>query len=180
MSENKIIIGFSRPRYSKFNLFSRFFSFLIRLFERSEFSHVYIKWYSNKLNRYLIYHASATGVNFIGQEIFNQKSIVIHEFEIESDEDTLNKTKQFAIDNCGKSYGFLNLIGIGIVRIFYIFGINFKNFLSDSDKTFICSELVAKILKENFNFDIKKSLELIGPKEIYIILSNDERAKKLN
>lgn len=139
----KIIIGFSRPK-SGFQPFS----WLIRGVNRTPYSHTYIKYYNSFADRWTIYQASGTKVNYIGETRFNDVEVICGEFEIDITLDTKKKTVQYAIDMVGTPYGVKHIIGIGAVMIARLFGKKIKNPLYDGNATMVCSELVTDILTE--------------------------------
>lgn len=120
----RITVGFSKPK-------SGFVSFAdaIKKVIGSDFSHTYIKFKADSFNRVLIYQASVTAVNFMAEERFN-------------------KTLQFAIDQVGTSYGMSQIFGILYVKALGLFGIKAKNPFPNGSGNYVCSELVAQILKE--------------------------------
>lgn len=139
---DSITVGFSRPK-SGFQPFS----WLIRLVTWSPVSHTYIKFYSKTYQRWIIYQASGSKVNFIGAVAFDNAELVYKEFEIPVSTDTKNKTVEFAIDKSGLPYGMLQIVGIGWVLVAKLFGKNVSNpFYSTS--SYFCSELLSTILNE--------------------------------
>lgn len=162
---DKIIIGFSKPKKWKL------FAWIIQTAYNTPYDHVYIQFYSEKFDRHLVYQASNLAVNFIEYSNFCSINDVVKEFEF--DMDAINRVEmiQWAIDNCGKPYGIKSALGLGIVRLFDIFGKKIKNPFSDDDKTYVCCELAAYVLKEFEHFQIEEDLNLINPKELYELLS---------
>ena len=62
---SKITIGFSRPKNKVFPIGS----WLIRLYMRSAYSHTYVRFYSESINRTLVYEAVGHGgIRFVGYE----------------------------------------------------------------------------------------------------------------
>jgi hypothetical protein len=138
---------------------------IIKLVEKTEFSHVYVKLYSESLDRQLIYQASGLLVNFVGEEVFYEKNKDIMTFNIPITKEQQTKLLQKAVDNCGKPYGIKDLFGIGLVRLGRLFGIRVKNPMADGSATYICSELASSILVE-LGFDFS-NLDDITPKDLY-------------
>lgn len=158
---SNLIVGFSKPK--QYKLFAK----LIMIGYCIPYSHVYIKFWSDKFQRFLIYQASGTAVNFMGTTIFEDHNETIKEFELVlTDEDRI-KMIQFALDNSGKSYGFKNALGLTVVRIMELFGKRIKNPLADDGKTYVCCELVGHVLKEYANTNIPYDLNTLNPKELY-------------
>lgn len=160
-----IQVGFSRPK-AKFVPFAD----AIRAVLGTPFSHVYIKFKTDSFDRVLIYQASGLLVNFIGESRFAVEENVITEFSLEVSEDTFIKTVQFAIDNAGVPYGISQIFGILYVKALALFGVKAKNPFRNGNSNYVCSELVAQILKEIIGLDVQYDLDLITPKEVYELL----------
>lgn len=163
-----LIIGFSKSK-KKFAIYS----WLICWVEGTPFSHAYIRWYSNALQRDIIYQASGTMVNFCGRKVFDEHHRVVEEFQIEVSPEAKQKVVQFAIDNAGVPYGTKAALGIGLVRFMKLFGKTITNPFRDGKTTYVCSELVADILIEALGQKLDQGIDDIGPKTLY------EYAKKL-
>lgn len=73
----------------------------------------------------------------------------------------------------GVGYGFLNILGAGISRLFNLS----RNIFSDGNKTEFCSEFVYDVFDDAYNLTGFKS-ELEGPQKLYDILKVYE-AKEL-
>ncbi|MEM4379135.1 MAG: hypothetical protein QXL01_00410 [Thermoplasmatales archaeon] len=167
-----IIVGFSKPK--KANPLSN----AIMWFMGTKFSHVYLAFQSNTINRTLIYQANRHGVFFIGKEKFDADNIVIDFFLISLTEDQYKKALQKCVDLSGEQYGVAQLIGIGIKELLKKpmkwLGMTAHNPFPNKYK-YICSELVVTILID-CDFlslkDINVPLEEITPEHIYQILSN--------
>lgn len=163
-----IIIGFSKPR--SFGILA----WLIMVVERSEFSHVYMKTYSKSLDRWLIYQASGTKVNFIGQEKFYEHNESVKEYLFDVNPESKTKFLVKAVDTVGTPYGVKQLIGIGLVRLGKVFGLKLTNPFRDNRATYVCSELAAEVLEEITGINIGEDLDTIGPKELDEIIMNRE------
>lgn len=156
---HKLVVGFSTSR--KFKLLT----YLIRLVEKTKFSHVYIKWYSDYFKRWIIYQAEVGGVQFMSSEMFDQDNVTLSEFEYEMSDDQHQKVVQFAMDNCGRPYGYSSVLGFFLQSL----GIKIPR-LFDNTKSFICSELAATILKEEFE-QVDLDPNIVSPKILYSILN---------
>lgn len=157
----KLTIGFSKSR-KKFAIYS----WIIRLVEGTDFSHVYVKWHSSSLERNITYQASGTTVNFMAQQIFNEHHIPVHEIELTLTADQKKEIVQFAMDNVGVPYGLKAAFGILLVKTASIFGKSIKNPFRDGGGTYFCSELAAKIL-EILGYDLGNDIEHFGPGELF-------------
>ena len=73
----------------------------------------------------------------------------------------------------GLKYGKKQILGIALVSVFNLK----KNPFADGMRSQVCSELVGRFLEEVLKIDTKFDLDIAGPKEINLILS--EEALKL-
>lgn len=155
-----ITIGFSRPKDKMLPIGS----WLIRLYQRTSYSHVYLKFYSKSLDRVLIYEAVGGGVRFVSQQVWNNKAKEVAEVSLDISGDNYKTLLQYCVDYAGVKYGVLQNIGLvisGVLRLkhnLFTSGVN-------------CSEIVAQILQlEGYTFN--KNLNLVTPKDIELILSS--------
>jgi len=153
----RITIGFSTPK--KFKLTS----WLIRLFEGAKFSHIYIKMEaspSGKLPFAKVFQASHGDVNAVVFNVFKESNKIIHEYEIEIEDEKYFEIASWLWHQLGKPYGFTQLFAIA-------FNISLSK---NKDKKFICSELAGMILRDNLGYDLSESLDYIGLNDIKNIL----------
>jgi hypothetical protein len=161
-----LTIGFSAPKKNKFP----FFSFMVRLIERTPFSHVYMQIEMPEINHCLIYHASDLRIHFTGENQFNQANNTIYKFIFKINKDVYNKIITFCINEAGKPYGFLQICGIMWVKFMALFDKHISNPFVSYDKTQICSEAIGKILIQYMNITINKNLDVLTPSDIFKIL----------
>jgi hypothetical protein len=161
MSMSKIVIGFSKPRKRMP------FSWLIRKAYGTPYSHVFVSWRSDSLERDLVYQASGIAVNFIGLKAFDEINETIDRFEFDVDDILKKQMMQFAIDNAGKHYSLRAVFGLAVVRIAEWCGKTIKNPFKDGTHTYVCSELVAGIIKNFLDKDLPKDVEDMTPKDVY-------------
>lgn len=140
----KISIGFSRPKGHKFPIFS----WLVQLMEGTEYSHVYVRWHSQYLEKDLVYEASGTMVHFTEGSRFDRKAETLHVYELQIEEEQYKRLVQRAMDYCGAPYGLKQVFGIAWVKLARVFGKDIKNPFSDGKATWICSELVNDLLMD--------------------------------
>ena len=158
-----VYIEFTKPE--KFS----FFSWLICLIERTEYSHVRLKWTTN-IGKTLIFEADGLSVRFIGPEAQKElKSVIIHAYKVELTSvqymDLINLCMKYA----GIYYGYKQLIGIGIARLLNLS----YNPLGDGAKTQVCSELVGRFLQDILKIGRHLNLDIVGPKDIKEVLDNN-------
>jgi hypothetical protein len=163
-AQKNIIIGFSRPKKS--NILSN----LIMKVIGSSFSHTYLSFRSESLNRNLIYQGNKKGLHFLNKDKFTKENQIVAFFSINLPKEKYIKALQSCVDHAGDQYGFLQLIGIGLSLLLSKVGIKWKN---KYYRGFICSEIVAQVLIDSGLFDISdfgKNINDITPKDIYIIM----------
>lgn len=153
-------VGFSRPR----KWFVPF-SWLIRLFDRTPYSHVYIRFYSSKYDRWLVYQASHTLVNFYGMKAFAEEVEIVREFDLDIADDVRDRVVAFAIDNAGSPYDLRTVFGIACVRIAGALGRQIANPFGNG-RGYFCSELVGTILRDMGRAD-GVDLSTLTPRGIY-------------
>lgn len=161
-----ITFGFSRPKTWKA------FATLIMKAYGIPYDHVYVRFYSDRYSRGLIYQASQLTVNFMGQLKFDHENITVESVELEISDELKTRIMQFAIDNVGKPYGIKEAFGLGIVRVAAFFGKTIKNPFSDGKTTYVCSGLAAVILKEFFGADLPKDPDDMTPKDLLELLQS--------
>ena len=157
-----ITIGFSRPK--KANILSS----TIMWFDNTDYSHVFMSFKSESLNRTLIYQANRYGVYFEGLKIFTDNNIVVKSYDIEISDESHTKLLQKCVDMSGLHYGFLQILGLGIERTLGLIGIKTKNPIQD--KNYICSELIATLMKECLNIDVPEDYNEVSPHDLDVLL----------
>lgn len=154
----KVSIGFSRPKTFKP------LSWLICKVQGTDYSHAYIKFHSDSLDRDLIYQASGLQVNFVGKTLFEADHIIVREFDIQISDAAHKKALQFAVDKAGTPYSIKQLLNILIYILIK------KSPFEDGRSSYVCSELVGQMLKEEFGVEVSKDLDIVTPKDIYEIM----------
>lgn len=167
----KLTIGFSKPKKHIFPIFS----WLIRLSEKTSYSHVYVKWHSKGADTNVLYEASGSNVKFLGEKVYKKKIQPIHEYEVEINTKTYKKLLKFCMENAGVDYGIKQVFGIALVKIFKLK----KNPFSDNRKSQVCSELIGHILEDVLGKKLDLDLDIAGPRAIKEYLDQQEDFKKL-
>lgn len=137
------------------------FAWAIRLFERTKYSHVRLRWTSTT-GEELIYEASGSSVKLIGQKaqpLFPVNVVYSYKF-------TLNRLQYRELIRLFRfasvQYGVLQILGIAVARWLRLE----KNPFSTGRHEQVCSELIAIFLKEVLGAPIKDELDLVGPRGI--------------
>lgn len=159
-----VVIGFSKPRKWKP------FSWIIMAGFNIPYSHTYIRLYASSYDRQLVYQASSTMVNFMNVETFNEEAEVIREFDVQLSDDSYTEMMRFAIDNCGKSYGVKDCFGLAYVRLMELLGKSVQNPFADGNKTYVCSELIAEVLRDYAGQSLAKNPDDMNPKDVFDLM----------
>jgi hypothetical protein len=153
-----ITIGFSRPR----NRILPIASWLIRLHQKTPYSHVYIRFYSESINRTLIYEAVGSGTRFVSLKKWEEKAEEIQSFTISVRKCNAVSLLQYCVDHAGQEYGFLQNVGIFLANVF---GWKKNPFRKGTN----CAEEIGNILVLE-GYKVSKPLDLLSPKDIEQIL----------
>lgn len=162
----QITIGFSRA-CTTFPIFS----WLIMLVQRTPYSHVYLKYQDDYLQRTVYFQASHTLVNYMGETTFLAQEKVVKEFSFTVSDTSFLEAQQFAIDNAGKPYGVLEICGLALVELASFFGIRMQNPFKDAGTTWICDQLQAALLSTCENVTLPMPLNDMTPKDMYNLVS---------
>lgn len=133
----KFKIGFSKARGSWFPIFS----WAIRLYERTPYSHVYLRW-DTQFGAPICYQASGTAINFMGDYAFKRHLEIVEEYEFEAPDEQWADGMKFCLENVGKKYALLGVLGVPLVDLF---GLK-KNPFGDGEDSQYCAELVTRFL----------------------------------
>lgn len=128
----KVVIGASRS--SRFNIFGTG----VRLWQGwTDYSHVYIKYFDQRIGQNVICEASYGEVHLITEENWHKKNISVGEWEVDISEYDFHIMLLYIYDKLQSPYGYLTILGIFLGR---------TDIGADDDKSFICSELIVRIL----------------------------------
>ncbi len=155
-----VTIGFSKPKDRLFPIGS----WLIRSFQRTSYSHVYLKFHSESLNRVLIYEAVSHGVRFVGSKVWETHAVEIKSYTVSIKKCNQITLLQYCIDNAGVDYGTKQNIGIFLASVFNLKENPFK-------KGKNCSEVIGEVLRLE-GYKIEKDANLLTPLDIDNILAN--------
>lgn len=147
------------------------FSWLIMLTERTPYSHVYLKIKDEEANKKVVYQASHSFCNCMGEKVFKSQETKIKEFKFDVSDSSFVKIKQFSIDSMGKPYGVLSILGLTWVQLLKYFGIKIQNPFRENGKTYICSQFVSTILSKCENVKLPENINDITPKDLYPIVA---------
>ena len=152
-----IRIGFSKPRGKVFPLFS----WAIRLYERTAFSHVYVRW-QTKYGFPLCYQASSTMINFMGPSAFDKHLAVVEEFSFDVPDDKWEEFMKFCLESVGKDYAIKGVFGVLIADFFRLK----KNPFDRGENRQYCAELVTRLLS-HLGMDLNVDADRVKLKQVH-------------
>lgn len=160
---DEIVIGFSTAS-GKFNIIAA----LIRFFEKTPYSHVYLRYFANSIERDMIYQANIDNLNFTNQQQFLEADNIIVEYAFKVTPEVKKAVIQQCIDRLHLSYGHLQLIGMALCQIWEDWtGKWINNPWHDGTKTQVCSEVAGyALIAMGFQLD-PTILEVQGPKWLH-------------
>jgi hypothetical protein len=132
-----LIVGFSYA--------NTFLSKLIKYCTKSKISHCYLRIPIPEYSESVVFHAQLFNTHYQNYAHFTKNSTVVEEITVNLNEDQHRTAELVRILDCGKPYGYGELIGYIWVLIGRKFGKKWKNPLSKSD-TYVCVEVVCKSL----------------------------------
>ena len=156
-----IQLGFST--HKKFALFS----WLIKKVLNRQFSHSYFKFQENYSDK-TVFHAVGKGLIYISETTFIEQNTTIKEFDLSISDELFLELMEDCHKNAGKDYGFLQNLGIAIIRGLAKLGIIInKNPINDGIN---CSEWLYYILEEIYGKWIDKDPNLVAPDDVFDFL----------
>jgi hypothetical protein len=167
-----LTFGFSTPK--KQTILSR----LIRLVENTKYSHTYLSYYDEQFQGRIVYHAAFMNVHITPCSVFDEHNAIVESYAVM----VTDEQKAAVLKLCGeyldKPYGRSQIVGMGLVRLMHLWlGVKVKNPLADGSSTFVCSELMGRILSI-LGFDVDLDLlEYEGVKYINTVLKNSAAVK---
>lgn len=132
---------------------------ILQIHMKTDYSHVYVRWYLESQERAIVYQASHGSVHFRSLDNFTKDNIIVREFVLDVTDEQFKKFSQKCIDLAGEKYSSLQLLQIwlsdalgGIVQF--------------SDQSgYICSELMCELL-EDLGLKFDKPKFLVKPRDI--------------
>ena len=135
---------------------------MVRTVDQTPYSHVRLRW-TNSVGVDIVYEASGTTVKFLGPLAQERLPVVItHSYTFDISKEKYRELVKLCMENAGVSYGFKQILGIGLVKLFNLK----KNPLSEGRKSQVCSEVVGRFLQEILNIGHELDLDVASPKDI--------------
>lgn len=136
----EIRIGFSKRNMA----FSRF----LRWTERRPYSHCYVQYKNHFTEQDLVLHAAGFNIHTLTLENFKKhNNEIIKEYVFEVKDPKITKEiLTFIYSVSGSPYGWIQIFGMGLVKLAAYFGKKIKNPLADGNRTMVCSEFCAHVV----------------------------------
>jgi hypothetical protein len=139
--------------------------------QRTNYSHVYLKYQDAYLGQPMIYQASHTLVNSMSEAVFLAQETVVQEFTFNVSDASFLACMQFAANQAGKPYGILEICGLALVNAAMVLNIKMQNPIKDAGTTWICDQLIAALLETCENVTLPIPLNDMMPKDMYSLVS---------
>lgn len=162
----QITIGFSRA-----NTTFPIFSWLIMAVQRTNYSHVYLKYQDEFLEQPMYYQASHTLVNSMSEAVFLAQETVVQEFTFNVSDASFLACRKFAAAQSGKPYGTMEICGLALCEIAMIANIKIDNPVKDAGTTWICDQLIAELLATCENVKLPMPIDNMLPKDMFALVS---------
>jgi hypothetical protein len=134
------------------------------------FSHVYFMYQEPQFSDRTVSQETGHGCAAMAENSFLRINQVVKEVKLEISDELYARIMQDCHDYAGTSYGYLQNLGIGLVRLAAKVGIKIgRNPIDDGMN---CSEWAYLILREIYGEWTDKDRNLIGPDDIYAFLES--------
>jgi hypothetical protein len=151
---------------SNFNLFSAAIMWGLK----TPFSHVAVKMVDGDTGQIVYYQASGLNVNCMGEVEFLKAETIVDQVDITVSDGIFVAGKAFAIDQLGKPYYMLAIVGFAIQILAGMFGINVSNPFREDGSQFVCSQFAAAYINATDNIDL--DVTDMTPKSLHETISN--------
>lgn len=157
----KLRIGFSKPK----DKWLPIFSWAIRLYERTPYSHVYIRW-QTKWNTWLCYHAASVMIHFLGESSFAKHLTIVEEFEFEITDAQFDRLMSFCTKYVGEDYALFEVLMIPMWDFLSKRGQTVPTLANSTNKQY-CAELVMRALAEMDGENLTFDADRVKLKQVY-------------
>lgn len=156
---SSITIGFSKPKDHPFPILA----WAIQYWQKTPYSHVYVRFYSESINRTLVYEAVGKGVRFISLDNWTKHAEEVKSYTLEVKKCNAVTLLQYCVDHSGDKYGMLQNLGIFLAKAF-----SWKKNPWTSGKN--CSEAISEMLQAE-GMILPKNPNLMSPLDVDKLLA---------
>lgn len=132
----------------------------------STWSHAAIELVDPATKLPLIFQATGAAVNFYYLDKFLEHNEFVHKFEVQVTPLEYIDLWGYSLQRLGSDYSYKELLNIFTQRVFRI-----KSWFKDDEKSYICSELVARVLRK-LGQSMPEDLDSMDPKTLFDILNS--------
>lgn len=161
-----VSIGFSRPKKWKP------VAWLIMKIGGTPYSHTYVTWKDEEIDRRKVFEAVGSGIRIIGNIRFKKKAHVVAIFSYEVPDKVITWLEQYSHDQAGKPYGYKHLLGLTLMKIGRFLGFKTRNPLKDGKYSQICLESGAYVVEEGVGVDLPGEVEDYTLEEFYELMKS--------
>lgn len=147
--------------FSKHTAFNPFSS-LIMLGLKTPFSHCSVKMVDGDTGLVVYYQASGLAVNCVSEVEFLSKETIISERDFQVSDEVYKAGKTFAINQLGKPYDILAILGFALQIMLGMVHIKIKNPFKANGSEYVCSQFAAAYIDacDNITLDVREMTPL--------------------
>lgn len=145
------------------------FSWLIMLWTWKNFSHVALKVELPHIEKPMLFQASEGSVNYEYWDHFDKKHEIVEEVSIDIPDEIYSDLSKKRLMAAGEEYGFLQNVGIVLVDICKVVGLNIDNPWKRGKN---CSEIIYETVLKPMNPELDFDPNTVKPHHIKRILDN--------
>ena len=160
----QISIVFSKRQ--RFNLFSLAIMFGLK----TPFSHVAVKMVDGDTNQVVYYQASGLEVNCVSEAEFLNAETIVFQKEVQASDAVFISGKTFAINQLGKPYSILAILGFAIQIVLGAIHIKVQNPFRSDGSQYVCSQFAGAYIEACKN--IKMDITDMTPLALYNAMPN--------
>lgn len=110
-------------------------------------SHTRVKFFDKYHGVWWIYEASGSQLKYLGDNKYTPKVDIVAQYEFYITRDSKKRAVVWVNQTTGMKYGKLQLVGLGLVKLFKYFGFKISNPFADGVKRAVCTETVFRFLE---------------------------------
>jgi hypothetical protein len=135
---------------TQFNLFSQAIMWGLK----TPYSHVAVKMVDGDTKQVVYYQASGLNINCISEKDFLAVETVVCEKKVQCSDNVFVKGKAFAIDQLGKPYSILAILGFALQILLGMVHIKIGNPFKADGQQYVCSQFAGAYIEECDNIDL--------------------------
>jgi len=145
---NHISIVFSK--HTTFNIFSSLIMFGLK----APFSHCSVKMIDGDTGQTVYYQASGLAINCVSEAEFLSKETIVYQKDVTVSDAVFKAGKTFAINQLGKPYYIMAILGFALQILLGMIHIKIKNPCKINGSEYVCSQYAAAYIDASDNIDL--------------------------